>query len=1028
MSKWFAKVHVVLLIVASMVLIGPRSVFAQEVFDTHFGGTDLAEIQKVWTISKPDTIKDDWTVESRQGTPSLESPGEGSSVARPIPAVDHQRFSMVIEYGWRAGRAPGAAELRIGNAKHAIIISILQQRGDKYRVRWSDDKGDKDLGVLKDTTLDAGVQAGGVAMTPAFLHLSLNADRTQLQLDRLGGGIVQIPLPQPLALEQMTITDRSPTKEGYRISRIRAYSGDIDPVSVPAEFSFPFGATFIESTETPVMRLLAKWFSDEVRQAKLSGTVTEVDGDPSKQTPFEVRLELKPRTQPTIKADALTNLSPGLYQVQGQVQIGDIQLPLNARFSILSKDLASRDQEAIPQWVGMVPAFNVLPRGIYGEGFEYLEKIGVRHLRWLPGWGRLEPVENKYEWDETDEFVDLAIKHKMETMFCFSYYGGDWTQVRTNGTLARTPEGRAMWVEKFAVPVVKRYGDRVKLYQIWNEPDAFWNDDPAKATGFSVAFATPSNYFDLLKRTHEAVHALNIEGVRVMASLSSGEITRNTKLLLDMGLKDIFDGMIIHTYGNHPRHFVQLRNQLEKAGIKDPQIGSGETGLPRSDGDESSSMRQAMKVVNVLFSSTTIPAPLCVEWFVLQDKVAGGNFGMLDETFEPHPAATAFATAARLLSGATTGTMEEKGNLNFYRVERNGRPPVIAISNPGVPVLITLKSNGPAPVVWDMLGRRSMPQVRDGKVDVTVEHALMIEGDVAVETSMLPSLKLTIGGDGKASVAIACGADAAGASATIRIEELKYASDGKLDDKGQTTFALPDQIEAGKIYPAELTLNVRGSELKRTINVEINRIQQVTDAEAEALMPPDRLRAIAIDTVDSFRPFNKKRVWGGVADNSAKVRFGWTDKLLVLWVEQQDDIQFAIPPQVPNPFGYDSGQWGFQSDGQLEPGAPITDIVFGIMKDGKPIARVMGQPHFGPAVIAQREGTTTRYRVTIPASQLGIEAKPGTSFGMALNINDNDGDGRKGWMFWGQGINGQRNASLFRRVVLESKPSAETGK
>ena len=167
---------------------------------------------------------------------------------------------------------------------------------------------------------------------------------------------------------------------------------------------------------------------------------------------FKHDWSLAPGAPVRVDAESLKDLPPGLYRIKGTITSGDQTWPMKGRFGIFAKDLADRPLEDIPQWVGLVPAINILARSTYEESFDYMESLGVRHVRWLPGWGRLEPVKDRYEWGESDEFMSLVEQHRMQAMFCLSYYGADWTSELTKGTLARTPEGRAMWVEKLPCP------------------------------------------------------------------------------------------------------------------------------------------------------------------------------------------------------------------------------------------------------------------------------------------------------------------------------------------------------------------------------------------------------------------------------------------------------------------------------------------------------------------------------------------------------------------------------------------------
>jgi hypothetical protein len=965
-----------------------------------------------------------WQVVSRQGVPALESSQPGAAMETALRSVEDRPVSTILEYGWRAGRGAGAAELRLTGAdERSVRILLKQGSGRKYEIR-ADDASSLPLATLDDPTLDAGVTAGGVADSPAVVHVNLAAGGKRLTLSRLGGRSVSVDLSHALQPVTLSVRDASRGAEHTRIYRLRAFVGAIDPVKQPVEFSMPFGASFVQGREVPTLRLLGRWFSDETRAVRLTLSATALPAAAGEvATPVELTADLPPGQRMELRVDALGAIPPGLYRLRGELTVGQQEQPVDARFAVLDPDLADRPQEQIPQWMGIVPFINVLPREAYPESFSFMHKLGVRHVRWLPGWGRLEPEEGQYEWDESDQFMDLVRQHQMQAMFCLSYYGGDWADAKTNGQLARTPEGRQMWVERFAVPTIRRYGDRVKLWQIWNEPDAFWNEDPEKAEGFAKAFATPANYFDLLKRTHIAAHDLGIPGLRIMASLSSGDIPRSTRTLFDLGLGKHFDGMIIHTYGHHVRHFQLLRKQLTDLGHANPALGSGESGLPRA-GDWDSAIKQAQRVVHQFFSSTTIPNLLCVEHFVLHDGVAGGNFGIVNDNMQPHPAALAYFTTARLLAGARSGSIDTRGTLTVYRVERDGRPPVVALVNAGTPALVKLAVNGDQPpVLWTLLGQRKDAVVQGGTLTLDVADAAFVEGDVTVRETVAPALAVSVDTDARVSVVVSVGgSELAGTPVHLQVAELRVDQRLALDASGQVRFVLPQPLAGNHRYPAALTIEIPGAQLRQETFIEATPIYQVTDAQAEWLEPPAHLPALELDKVDAFRPFNPRRAWGGIEDNSAELRLGWTEERLVLWVAQRDDEFTPASDAAPNPFGYDSVQWAFQPEGQLAPGAATVDITAGLLASGKQAVRVLGQPHYKPTGQIRRTGTLTRYRITMPLTQLGIEAKAGASFGTAINLNDNDGDGRKGWLYWGNGINPPKDPALFRRVVLMNQP------
>ncbi|GMA23666.1 hypothetical protein GCM10025864_14250 [Luteimicrobium album] len=66
-----------------------------------------------------------------------------------------------------------------------------------------------------------------------------------------------------------------------------------------------------------------------------------------------------------------------------------------------------------------------------------------------------------------------------------------------------------------------------------------------------------------------------------------------------------------------------------------------------------------------------------------------------------------------------------------------------------------------------------------------------------------------------------------------------------------------------------------------------------------------------------------------------------------------------------------------------------------------------------------RSGTTTAYELTVPWAALGFSAKPSNPFGLSLVVADDDnGQGRAGWIEWGGGIATTKDPSLLRPVQL----------
>ncbi|NOU74493.1 hypothetical protein GC098_24365 [Paenibacillus sp. LMG 31458] len=122
---------------------------------------------------------------------------------------------------------------------------------------------------------------------------------------------------------------------------------------------------------------------------------------------------------------------------------------------------------------------------------------------------------------------------------------------------------------------------------------------------------------------------------------------------------------------------------------------------------------------------------------------------------------------------------------------------------------------------------------------------------------------------------------------------------------------------------------------------------------------------------------------------------------------KNDSIQFALSPGIPG-----------ESLGWYEYGVSDTP-------DGPQIYRwtTMGGLPAGPvhngeaAVTRDEEQKLTIYKLALPWSELTpIQPQSGDVMSFSLLVNENDGNGRKGWVEWGSGIGNEKRPSLFRSM------------
>lgn len=109
----------------------------------------------------------------------------------------------------------------------------------------------------------------------------------------------------------------------------------------------------------------------------------------------------------------------------------------------------------------------------YDQYKEYLVPLGIKILRFQGGWAKTEKVKGVYDWAWMDHIVDDAVGRGLrpwiQTGYGNTLYpggGGD----NLGAGMPLSPEGRAGY-EAWVKAMVQRYCDRVKDWEVWNEPN-----------------------------------------------------------------------------------------------------------------------------------------------------------------------------------------------------------------------------------------------------------------------------------------------------------------------------------------------------------------------------------------------------------------------------------------------------------------------------------------------------------------------------------------------------------------------------
>lgn len=132
-----------------------------------------------------------------------------------------------------------------------------------------------------------------------------------------------------------------------------------------------------------------------------------------------------------------------------------------------------------------------------------LQSMGVREVRHDLIWSYVEPSRGAFDWTTEDAWVDAVTDAGFEVI-AMTAYGNAWASSDPAADAYFPPDDPADFAA-FAGLAAARYGDRIRRYEIWNEPNAgyrFWKvGDPPAISG------DPEGYADLFVPASAAIHA-----------------------------------------------------------------------------------------------------------------------------------------------------------------------------------------------------------------------------------------------------------------------------------------------------------------------------------------------------------------------------------------------------------------------------------------------------------------------------------------------------------------------------------------
>lgn len=162
-----------------------------------------------------------------------------------------------------------------------------------------------------------------------------------------------------------------------------------------------------------------------------------------------------------------------------------------------------------------------------------MKESGVGWVRMDFLWSDIEPEQGKFEFSKYDYIVGLLSRNGINILGLLNY-STDWASAC--GKWNCPPKDNNLFIN-YATKIVKRYKDKIKHWEIWNEPDShiYWSQQDSL-----------KSYCGLLKDVYIALKQIDPDCKILNGGLANGIASVNH--LYDNGAKDHFDILNLHFF------------------------------------------------------------------------------------------------------------------------------------------------------------------------------------------------------------------------------------------------------------------------------------------------------------------------------------------------------------------------------------------------------------------------------------------------------------------------------------------------
>lgn len=216
---------------------------------------------------------------------------------------------------------------------------------------------------------------------------------------------------------------------------------------------------------------------------------------------------------------------------------------------------------------------------IYPNYKQYLGPLGAKGLRVQCGWAKCEKQKGVYDFAWLDEVVNDSLAQGVQPWLEVSYGNTiypDGGGIGLGDGIPTSGEALEAW-DNWVRALVKRYKDRVKEWEVWNEPDL-----GRSKTNAADVFA------GFFVRTAQVIRAEHPEG-KIYALGLAGNMKYLEEFMVQIQEKqklDLIDAVTVHGYPTNPDSTGTVSSARKIVAKYSPkiQVRQGETGAPSTSG------------------------------------------------------------------------------------------------------------------------------------------------------------------------------------------------------------------------------------------------------------------------------------------------------------------------------------------------------------------------------------------------------------------------------------------------------------